>query len=117
MQHFVEQHAGAKLALNPATLASFQWQAWPGNVRELKNAVLRALALRGPDAPEAKGATATTPAFKDAREKLLHDFERAYLEALLARHRGNLSAAAREAKLSRSYFYELLERHGLATAP
>ena len=35
-------------------------------------------------------------------------------QALLAAHRGNVSAASRESGLSRSQFYRLLEKHRLA---
>jgi len=38
-------------------------------------------------------------------------FEREYLVAILNRHDGNVSAAAREAHLDRSNFLRLLRRH------
>ena len=43
-------------------------------------------------------------------------FEKEYLRAILRRHGGNVSSAAREAKLDRSNFLRLLRRHGLKAA-
>ena len=40
-------------------------------------------------------------------------FEREYIEALLKRHKGNLSAAARAAEIDRKHLRELLRKHGL----
>jgi DNA-binding NtrC family response regulator len=40
-------------------------------------------------------------------------FERQYLTDLLARHLGDVSAAAREARLPRGTLYRLMKGHGL----
>ena len=40
-------------------------------------------------------------------------FEREFLAASLARHKGNVSSAAREARLDRSNYLRLLRRHGM----
>ncbi len=92
---------------------------WPGNVRELRNYVERCLVLREraplPKDPRAgeRDFVDTGKPFKEARDEHLHAFERRYLEALLERHGGNVSAAARDAELDRIYLYRLLWRHGL----
>ena len=44
---------------------------------------------------------------------VLHDFEASYLGALLERTRGNVSQAAREARMDRSHLIDLLQRHKL----
>ncbi|WP_224368978.1 sigma 54-interacting transcriptional regulator [Hyalangium versicolor] len=113
--HFARELTGMDIALAPATLAALQCDPWRGNVRELRNAVQRVVALGSLEtpAPEQGGAPLT---FNQARDKLLEQFEKDYLVALLARHKRNMSAAAREAKLSRSQFYRLLERHTLTRA-
>jgi len=111
VEHFAKARGG--VTLSPATVAAFQCDAWPGNVRELRNAVERALALGDADAPEPpKGAA---PGFKEARDKLLEDFERDYLRTLLERNGDNMSEAARVAGISRAQFYRLLERYGLSS--
>jgi DNA-binding NtrC family response regulator len=51
--------------------------------------------------------------YTELKKKWADSFEREYLTATLARHAGNVSAAAREARLDRSNFLRLLRRHGL----
>jgi len=41
------------------------------------------------------------------------NFERRYLEALLAQHNDNVTAAARAPEVDRIHFYRLLWKHGL----
>jgi transcriptional regulator with PAS, ATPase and Fis domain len=97
---------------------------WPGNVRELRNVIDRALTL-SPGARTfrelkisvapvaAEGGVRTDLPFKEAKEALVDQFERRYLEDVLARHGGNLSAAARFAQIDRKHLRALLVRHGL----
>jgi DNA-binding NtrC family response regulator len=104
---------GTPLELKPEALASLCAYRWPGTVRELKNAVARAGALGAEHAlPEARGAEVPA-AYQAARDRVLRTFTRAYLEAQLARHQGSVARAAREAGLARTYYYKLLEEHGL----
>jgi two-component system nitrogen regulation response regulator GlnG len=120
-QHFATSF-GAPHALPPETLAGFAEQEWPGNVRELRNAVHRATVLgdratapAAAESPPAASALATTT-YKEAKERLIDDFELRYVRELYAKHEGNIAAAAREAGLSRRHLYELLRKHGLLTA-
>jgi DNA-binding NtrC family response regulator len=105
---------------------------WPGNVRELRNVLDRALAL----APGARGfadlairieagpiggdeplpVRADLP-FAEAKQLVLHGFERRYLVDLLARTGGNLSAAARAADVDRKHLRALARKHGLVDGP
>jgi DNA-binding NtrC family response regulator len=95
--------------------------AWPGNVRELRNAIERALHLGAEHALPMGDAeplpTPTTEApdlpFKEAKAQIVSTFERAYVERLIERHGGNISAAARDAGIDRNYLYRLIEKHGL----
>ena len=112
----------ADLLRSPAARADLARHPWPGNVRELRNYVERCLALAerppvdgaGPlpaDAP----ATASAPPedLRAARRQWTQGFEKSYLEDLLAKHNGNVSAAARAAGVDRKHFYRLLWRNGL----
>lgn len=41
------------------------------------------------------------------------EFERRYVSWLLVRHEGNISAAAREARMDRKHLHDLAKKHGL----
>lgn len=114
--HFAGQ-AGGSLRLTPSTLARLFAHRWPGNVRELRNVIKRALAL-GTDAVPAQAdevvPESSAADYHQAREQAIKAFEKSYLLWLLDRHQGSRSAAARDAGVARSYFYRLLEAHGLA---
>ncbi len=51
--------------------------------------------------------------FKEAKAALVESFERDYLQALLLRHRGNISRAASEAGIDRNYIHRLVKKYGL----
>jgi DNA-binding NtrC family response regulator len=113
-------------------LARLMAYSWPGNVRELRNVLARAVALAASDgtaAPFSKlifnlGPAPSAPAtigsdfpgiasplpFKIAKAQLLESFERAYVGALLERHRGKIIAAAAAAGLSKKHLYELVRK-------
>ena len=101
---------------------------WPGNIRELRNVIERAVALSRTetvvlsDLP--KAIRASTPATlrlvsaltEISREEALDHADHNYLSALLKKHEGNISQAAREAGLSRQGMHKLMSRHGLDAA-
>jgi DNA-binding NtrC family response regulator len=104
------------------TIARWQRHPWPGNVRELRNAVEAALVVGPPgDSMSMHVATSAVPAtpddalppYKDARAAVVGQFERDYLGRLMVKANGNVSQAARVAKMDRSHLIDLLHRHGL----
>jgi transcriptional regulator with GAF, ATPase, and Fis domain len=102
-----------ELAPPPALLAHLAAQSWPGNVRELRNAVERA-ALIGWK-PEPKAAPVDALTYQQAKERAVWEWERGWVERLLAAHQGNLSRAARATKMGRSHLRELARRYGVPT--
>jgi len=50
---------------------------------------------------------------REAKDALVSDFEKQYLEHLLEKHQQNISAAAREAQIDRRHFYRLLKKYDL----
>ena len=91
---------------------------WPFHVRELEQTLRAAIAVAtGPeighdDLPATLRSTTATPAPSGAAAAR-SGVERTQLVALLAKHRGNLSAVARELSTSRSQVHRLLARHAL----
>jgi DNA-binding NtrC family response regulator len=51
--------------------------------------------------------------YGQTRSAFESDFERKYVSWLLERHHGNISAAAREARMDRKHLHDLAKKHGL----
>ncbi|MEO6418937.1 MAG: sigma 54-interacting transcriptional regulator [Polyangiaceae bacterium] len=120
-RHFAADMGATRDALSSELLARFNDYSWPGNVRELRNAVARYIAL-GEDEVARQGQPATSQARKTptkdwlediidsqmpfplARRRTLDEFERRYVERVLAAHDGNVSQAARASGLALRYF-------------
>lgn len=51
--------------------------------------------------------------YRQTRAAFEADFEQRYVAWLLARHTGNISAAAREARMDRKHLHDLAKKHGL----
>ncbi|MCG8460439.1 MAG: sigma-54 dependent transcriptional regulator [Holophagales bacterium] len=127
---FLEAAGLVSPTLDPGARTALLAHPWPGNVRELKNAMERAAIfshadrvcledlpadLRGsPGAvPAPAGAAAAWPEgtdFQTAKQQVIEGFERRFLTGLLERHRGNLSAAARDAGVHRQNLQKKLRQ-------
>jgi len=100
---------------------------WPGNVRELHNVIRRAVAMTRSATPDVEdlpdeivaAAGRITPAadgdggFFARRAEHVAKFEKQYLADLLTRHHGDVTAAARDAKIPRGTLYRLMKSHAL----
>jgi len=126
VEHFLRQLTATMGNKDPRLpedfMARAQRHAWPGNVRELRNSVERACLLPnhptlGFDAPPKKesqfGEVDIDVPFKVAKQKLVDEFDRKYLQALLEAHDNNISAAARAAGIERMSIYKMIRRLGL----
>jgi DNA-binding NtrC family response regulator len=114
--------------LTPEAYQVLKQYPWPGNVRELQNIIRRGLALtKGTmigldDLPDDLVAAAGQNDIGDnlgyfqIRAQHMAKFERQYLKDLLTRLKGDVSAAAKEAKLPRGTLYRLLKNHNLDSA-
>lgn len=51
--------------------------------------------------------------YRETRAKFDGEFERRYVKWLLDRHGGNVSAAAREARMDRKHLHDMAKKHGL----
>jgi two-component system response regulator HydG len=121
VEHFLVRYGGG--AVTGCSVAA--WDAllsyqYPGNVRQLQHIVQRAVAvaraalLEIDDLPEEVVAPRSAPAAAEgsvaaARERA----EREMIVATLARHNGEVTAAAREMQVSRTTMWRLMKKHGI----
>lgn len=124
---------GGKLGLPDEFLERFETYDWPGNVRELERAIERFLALGDkvslavqrthrhvarPDLPAGEGGPvdlltrvlSANLGYSEARQRVLEEFERSYLEKALADNKGNVQAAAASSGIARRYFQRIRAR-------
>ena len=120
-QHFWTALGGQPPQIPPEVVARLEEYTWPGNVRELYNAIARQIAVGEMGLGETPGARAALPAspaggdfledtlgqelpFPRARDRVLDEFERRYVERVLAKHGGNVARAAAASGIARRYF-------------
>ena len=132
-RHFLKARPGNRRAekFSPSALTLLKRHCWPGNVRELENIVLRAALLASSPViepavisacledslpPPASCAVQSEHAAFSAITRESADAGRHHLGELLARHQGNVRAAADAIGVSRSTLYGRLARCGLNPA-
>ena len=121
------------LSVAPDAMRRMQTYPWPGNIRELKNAVERGGSLADESvltvADLMPGAHKSMPTvigggsaaqfvedglpFKDAKQRVLDEFEAAYLTKLLEKHSDNVTRSAKAAGLTRYHLRELAKKYGI----
>ncbi len=133
--HFLEKYSNKtgkrvdKIAVD--ALQALQAYSWIGNVRELENVVERAVVLATEDTISARdlpprilgesfyllgeegSGDLTQYSYREAKERMLVSFNRAYLKSLLKMSSGNISYAAEKAGMDRSNFKKLLKKYGV----
>jgi transcriptional regulator with GAF, ATPase, and Fis domain len=136
IEHFTRT-GGYTFTTDPRCINALKSYQWPGNVRELKNVVDRAAALSPANAvvdlsrfltdlDDDLRATPSTPpsagaglaidkalSFKEAKGRIISDFESQYILTLLREHGNNISLAAREAGIDRKHFKDLMRKYGI----
>jgi two-component system NtrC family response regulator len=131
--------------ISPDFLEMLTRYAWPGNVRELINTLESAISSAGdedmlfsrhlpdyiriqaakalladkvPPEPKRKvkvAAIAALPSFKTYRKAAAERAEKEYLEKLASTTSGDVHAACRISRLSRSRYYQLVKQHQVST--
>jgi DNA-binding NtrC family response regulator len=114
-------HYNRKLcSLSPEVVEFFLTYLWPGNVRELQNVIQHSVLLgEGPsiemcDLPDYMQCDLKQEfSFQGMRDKQSEAVEKTFLVELLRRHRGNISEAALEARMTRKMIYRLAKKFGI----
>jgi DNA-binding NtrC family response regulator len=129
---FCAAQGAAQNAIPERVLMQWDDYDWPGNVRELRNAVHHFLALgeaaaaHRREAPRAdrdadgdalgqgfvESVLSEDLSFFAAKERLVAQFERRYVEEMLSRHGGNVVRAAAASGLARRQFQRIKARMG-----
>ena len=139
--HFLEKYSRLNSKrireIAPEALSALNNHAYAGNVRELENIIERAVIFCRGDVitqkdlclddgrsfcsagPEPEGGRMDDElsrlSFKDAREVMLKQFHRSYIESLLRENSGNVSQAAEKAGIQRQYLHRLIKETGIKT--
>jgi DNA-binding NtrC family response regulator len=139
--HFLEKYSRLNSKrireIAPEALSALNNHAYAGNVRELENIIERAVIFCRGDVitqkdlclddgrsfcsadPETEGGRMDDElsrlSFKDAREVMLKQFHRNYIESLLRENSGNVSQAAEKAGIQRQYLHRLIKETGIKT--
>ncbi len=135
LARFASQHRREVRGLSAGALERLFLHDWPGNVRELQHVIERAVLLSAgerleardldlglglrADADTAEGDAAASEqveSFRAAKGRVVRQFERSYLEHLLALCQGNVTQAAQQAGKNRRAFFELMRKHGVSAA-
>ena len=137
---FAQRHGKAVARYTPAALTRLHGHAWPGNIRELENCIEGAVVLCNSDAidvldlplpPDATAPPSSPPQpyvahgasqphgppapAKVALGELTWDaMEKLYIEAVLAHHAGNRSAAAKAMGIGRTTLLRKIQQHGVS---
>jgi DNA-binding NtrC family response regulator len=112
--------------MSESAMARLVQHSWPGNVRELRNVVEQAVVLSGGSSiqeedlhlgPRTPGPVAETvdlgAPFRDAKQRAVEGFERAYLLAALREHGGNISRTAEAIGMVRQSLQQKIRELGL----
>jgi DNA-binding NtrC family response regulator len=114
--------------IHPDVMEAFKIYSWPGNIRELENLMERAYILESSSMltperfPNELFAHKTlqlqlcpdrSMTLAEARRKGLEEFERRYLEELLAQNKGKIQESAKAAGISTRQLHKLLTKYGI----
>jgi DNA-binding NtrC family response regulator len=125
------QRARAKVnkrveSISHEALAMLKNYSWPGNLRELENIIERAVVLTLSSAIEpehlplhVQDIVSFNPSrgFKPSKDEAIDRFERDALSSYLLESGGNVSQAAKLAKIPRRTFHRLMAKHRIMARP
>ncbi len=131
VNHFIKKyniiHGKAITSVTEEAMEAMLNYHWPGNVRELQNTIERGIIMAAKDILTIDDIfhsnTSILPStkkndfeslfdlpFKEAKEKILTEFQTRYLLKFLTKNDGNITRTAEECGLKRQYIYKLLKK-------
>ncbi len=130
--HFLEKYSRMNRKeirnISPGVFQILMNYDFQGNVRELENIIERGVIFCRGDILKPEdlllenlekapfvdmSADISKLPFKEAKERMLADFHRQYVENLLRENGGNVSRAAEQAGIQRQYFHRLMKEAGV----
>ena len=127
LQKYNDQLKKSVKGFSSGAMTVLQKHTYNGNVRELENLIERAVMLTNGEVILADSLAETVPSssrqgtslpitsqsFSKSRIDILNIFERQFVVEQLARHHGNVTAAARASKMTRQNLQRLMTKHRL----
>ncbi|MHB8535802.1 MAG: sigma-54-dependent transcriptional regulator [Sulfuricaulis sp.] len=125
---FGEKTGRALQGIDRGAMNALTEYPWPGNVRELANVIERAAVMAGGDRIMAVDLpVGTTPAhpnaaadrldldlpFKEGRQQVIAEYEKAYLVNCLRRYKGNIGQCAQHCGVDAKTFYRKMQEYDL----
>lgn len=120
--HFLAFYAGKYIKptfrLSPSAMDKLMSYSFPGNVRELQYIIERAVIMADDEQLQADDLVFSpieqhfTPALSSQTHNL-EKMERSTIEAVIHKHNGNISRAAKELGLTRAALYRRLEKYDI----
>jgi transcriptional regulator with GAF, ATPase, and Fis domain len=135
LERFCREHGRKGMELSPDSLQALMQHRWQGNVRELQNVINRAVLLCPDSVIEERDLWDEQPAtasshtgnpmlpvleengrrltYKEAKSRILEQFNAHFLTAALETAAGNITVAARDCGMERQAFQRLLRRYNI----
>lgn len=118
LQVYAKKYMKKMKGISASALRKLEQYAWPGNIRELQHAIERAVIMSDTDKLEPQDFILSSSMDSKSNFDLpdgnnLDDLERNVISKVLAKHKGNVSHAAKELGLTRTSLYRRLDKHGL----
>jgi DNA-binding NtrC family response regulator len=119
---YAKEQKRSEVRLTDGALNKLLSYSWPGNVRELESVIQRALVLHPTEVlnsddielPSDGESTVSSPElFRERKSSAIGEFEKSFVQKLLAAHHGNISQAAKAAGKDRRSFQRLVSKHRL----
>jgi len=122
LSRYNAQYRNGAQRFSAAALHMLMSYSWPGNIRELETIIQRTVLLASSSVLHPCDIELPLPyphtgvrghSLREAKERVIEQFERTYIISLLSAQGGNVTRAARQAGKERRTFTRLIQKYGL----